>query len=357
MTGWRWQARSVGPRRTPAVRSLGTALATLMLSACAGASSPAPSLTAPQASPTPTATRAPTPEIPAAPTPTDLPTSPLSVGASVTTVVDELEAATGGLTLGPDGALYVADIGKVPARDGDTVYRVSLEGEVSVYAQGEALNGASGNAFDSLGNLYQANYSGSDIARVSPSGEFGSIVNPRISGPVGIAVDHQDNLYVANCAGRSIAQVSPDGQVSLIAQGSPLNCPNGITLGDDGTIYVANFGDGWVLRVDADGDVSRLAELPGHNNGHLVFYDGLLFVTARGAHQVFTVSTDGEVALLAGSGRRGWEDGGALEASFSLPNGIAISADGRVLYLNQVRLDSGGLNYPSSIRAILLPDR
>ncbi len=286
------------------------------------------------------------------PAPTEIPISSLAASARVVTLVDELPAATGGVTTDAAGNLYVADIGQIPSRRGNTVYRITPEGGFEVYAQGEALLGASGNAFDSLGNLFQANFSGREVSRITPDGQITSV--GRASGPVGIAIDADGNLFVAECTGQSILRITPDGESSTIAQGSPLNCPNGITIDDKGNLYIANFGNGWVVRMGPDGQLARLAELPGGNNGHLVFLDGRLFVVDRGSHQIYVVSLDGEVALLAGSGERGWEDGSALEASFSLPNGIAASPDGSALYVNQVRRDIGALNYPSSVRVILL---
>jgi sugar lactone lactonase YvrE len=288
------------------------------------------------------------------PTSPSTPETPPASSVSVTTLVEKLEAATGGLTIDPSGNLYVADIGNIPSRDGNTVYKITPAGEVSVLAQGEALLGASGNAVDSKGNLFQANFSGDDIVKISPEGEITPFATEGISGPVGIAIDPDDNLYVANCKGASIVKLSPDGDTTQIARGSPFNCPNGITLDDRGNVYVANFSDSWIIKITPDGQADRFAELPGHNNGHIVFHGGTFYATGRGVHQIFAISMQGEVSLLAGTGERGWEDGPALEATFSLPNGIAINADGTALYINQVRQSSGSANYPTTVRVILL---
>lgn len=43
-----------------------------------------------------------------------------------------------------------------------------------------------------------------------------------------------------------------------------------------------------------------------------------------------------------------------MKATCSLPNGIAINADGTALYINQVRQTSGGANHPTAVRVILL---
>jgi hypothetical protein len=103
--------------------------------------------------------------------------------------------------------------------------------------------------------------------------------------------------------------------------------------------------------------VERLATLPGDNNGHLVFGNGVLYVAARGANQIYRVTLDGEVLLLAGSGERGHADGPAATATLSLPNDLALSADGAELYFNEVvPLDdpTGEKLAPTLVRALAL---
>lgn len=333
------------------------------LAACAGGPSSEPSRTADAPEPdlndtihAATPTNTPESTNAATESPTAIPKSALAFESRVVTLVDELDAATGGVTIDSAGNLYVADIGNIPSRNGRVVYRISPDGVVSTFAEGDALHGPSGNAIDSKGNLYQANFSGGEIVKISPEGEVSTVIQQGLRGPIGIAIDAIDNLYVADCSGQSIRLVSPDGGSSLIATGSPLNCPNGITIDGQGHLYIANFGDGWVLKVTADGRVERLAELPGRNNGHLVYHDDLLYVVARSAHSIYTVTLDGEIALLAGTGERGWDDGPALEATFSLPNGIAISADGKMLFINQARQSIGRSNHPTTVRTIVLGD-
>ncbi|NIR96457.1 MAG: T9SS type A sorting domain-containing protein [Gammaproteobacteria bacterium] len=77
-----------------------------------------------------------------------------------------------------------------------------------------------------------------------------------------------------------------------------------------------------------------MATIPGGNNGHMTYANGRLYVVARCANQVYEVTLDGQISLLAGSGARGNDDGPALQATFSLPNGIAPSPDGDTLYIN-----------------------
>ena len=56
-------------------------------------------------------------------------------------------------------------VGYIP---GDKVFKVTPEGVVSVFATG--LVGASGNAFDSQGNLFQSNIGAASISKIAPDG-------------------------------------------------------------------------------------------------------------------------------------------------------------------------------------------
>ena len=126
---------------------------------------------------------------------------------------------------------------------------------------------------------------------------------------------------------------------------------------EDGTFYVSNFRNGDVIRISSDGEATRLATIPGGNNGHLVVGDGLLYVAARGAHQIYELEMDGTMRVLAGTGEHGIADGPALEATLSYPNDLGISPDGRFLYWNDVAeiVEDGGQTLaPTVVRMLRL---
>ena len=102
------------------------------------------------------------------------------------------------------GDLYVADFG-------ETVWKITLEGERRVFATG--LYGASGNAIDNQGNLLQANFYGDSLTRIDRKGEAKPFASG-LHGPVGVTVDRKTGeVFVANCRGNSLSKVSPDGVV------------------------------------------------------------------------------------------------------------------------------------------------
>lgn len=244
-------------------------------------------------------------------------------GARVLTVGDTLVGAVGGVAVDGIGTIYVADFA-------ETVYKIRPDGRASVFATG--LYGASGNAIDPMGNLYQSSFSGNYISKIDRHGNQ-EIVAEGLQGPVGIAIADGD-LVVCNCRSNTLGRVSRDGEVTTFAESPLLACPNGITRAPSGDFYVVNFSDGKMLRVSPEGEVTEFATLPGGGNGHVTFARGSLYATSFQGHRVYRVSLDGEVTLLAGTGVRGETDGPALEASFSWPNGIAASPQGDRLYIN-----------------------
>jgi hypothetical protein len=258
-------------------------------------------------------------------------------GWTVDTLVT-VEGGTGGLSIGADGTLYSSEFGDKlndPNTAGKRIWAITPGGEATVFS--DQLNGASGSAIDSQGYFYQSNIRGNTVSRLTPDGQVSEFVAEGIQSPVGIEVDDADNLYVANCGSGSIQRVTPAGDSTRFVESELLQCPNGITRDPTtGTFYVANFGNGDLIAITADGEASRLATLPGNNNGHLIYHAGSLYVVGRAANQIFKVELDGSFEVFAGSGARGADDGDAATATLSLPNDIAVNADGTIFYVNEI---------------------
>ena len=262
-----------------------------------------------------------------------LTTSP-AAGQTVSTLTEPFNA-TADVAVGPDGNLYVADFGiSIININGTTVYKVTPEGDVSVFATG--LTGPSGNTVDAEGNLYQSNFAANTISRITPEGVVSTFADGEedgVAGPGGLAIDSAGDVYVANCNNNSVAKAG-----STVSFTSPLLiCPNGLTIDDAGNLYATNFGNGSISKITPGGEVSLLAMIPGMQTGHITFANGKLYVVSREMHSVYEVTLSGEVFVLAGTGVRGRQDGPALQAEFSIPNGIvtvAIDSAGDVYVAN-----------------------
>jgi DNA-binding beta-propeller fold protein YncE len=232
----------------------------------------------------------------------------------------------GGVTADMVGDLYVADFG-------ETVWKITMEGERRVFATG--LYGASGNAIDAQGNLLQANFYGDSIAKIDRKGAATTFATG-LSGPVGVAVDRKSGeVYVANCRGNSVAKISPDGTVASFATSDLFKCPNGIAFDGAGTLYTVNFRDNRMLKIDRQGRVAPFATVSDKGLGHVCFGTDRFYVTAFQSNQIFQVTLDGKTQRILGTGERGVVDGVDGTARLSFPNGIACHPWGGRLYINE----------------------
>lgn len=271
--------------------------------------------------------------------------------------------ASGGVAIDDSGTVYVADFGQfLNLANGTKVYKVYDDGNGTVVEFATGLLGASGNEFDSQGNLFQSNIAGNRLSKITSDGTVTTFATNGIQGPVGVAVADGDTIYVANCGGNSIAKVNPDGSSSVWVSSGFLNCPNGLTIDEDGNLYTCNFANGNIIKITPDKQVSVLATLPGGRCGHLTYFEGNLYVAARCAQKIYKVTLDGDTTLIAGSGARGNDDGTGLQASFNHPNGIEAIRKGNdiILYVNDATSLSGDcitvpLN-PVVIRKITISD-
>lgn len=277
--------------------------------------------------------------------------------ASVVKTIARINAGSGGMDLDIDGNVYMADFGATLGGNprGTDVFKITPEGVVSSFASG--FNGASGNDFDSEGNLYQTSIAGGFVSKITPTGNISQYAGG-FQGPVGVVVGDQGELFVCNCSNNTISRVSPDQEVTTFADSPLMNCPNGIDMDQHGNLYVASFNSSNLVKITPDGQLTVLATLPGNNNGHLLIYDSHIYVVSRGLHQIHQVTFGGQVSLFAGSGDRGIVDGDLSEAAFSLPNDIAISPDGKRMYINDVdgRDPDVSIISPVAIRVIEIID-
>jgi len=278
---------------------------------------------------------------------------------NVTTLTPTPFTGSGDLAVDTDGNIFVADFG--PRRIspfGENLYKVTPVGEVSVFTGG--INGGTGNTFDSQGNLYQSSYSGVRIDRISPDGVVTLFAgaDQGIARPFGLTFDSQGNLFVANWITHSIEKITPGGVSTAFSQSALLDAPTGLTSDDQDNLYITNHNNGDIIKLTPAGQASLFAATStpsgADQSGHIIFANERLYVASISSHQVFELSLAGEIKVLAGSGIEGLADGPLLEATLSQPNGIDVSPDGRLLYVNNA---AAGANFsPNVVRVIELPN-
>lgn len=255
----------------------------------------------------------------------------------VSTLTAPIQAGSGGMDVDAAGNIYMGNFGLNLGGGGSQVYKITPEGVVNTFTN--ASNGASGNDFDSNGNLFQSSITGGFVSQITPDGQVSTYVSTNIAGPVGVVALDDGTLYVANCGNHTIQRVNTN-QVASLFSNSPLlsgNCPNGIDVDADGNVYTALFSNGNIIKITPDGTASVFATLPGGNNGHLLVRGDLMYVVARTGNQIYTIPLSGGTPqVLAGTGTRGLRNGPLNQATFSLPNDLAFSPDGSKIYINDV---------------------
>ncbi|GGG37887.1 hypothetical protein GCM10011344_43430 [Dokdonia pacifica] len=273
----------------------------------------------------------------------------------VTTITSEF-SGSGGISIDSEGNLFIADFGDflgMADPDGIPNNILQLDTDLNLTVYATDFIGASGNDFDSEGTLYQSDIRASAIYKIV-DGERILVTATGIVAPVGIVFDSNDNFYVCNCGNNTIRKVTPDGTSTQFASGDMFTCPNGITVDEDDNLYVSNFANPDIIKITPDGTITKIGETFS-GNGHIDYDPNTrnLYIASYGGHQIFYLNIDNPVMTdLAGTGVRGNDDGAGETATFSTPNGIAVSDDGTTIFVNcAVPLDGAVIN-PQILRQI-----
>jgi sugar lactone lactonase YvrE len=197
---------------------------------------------------------------------------------------------------------------------------------------------------------------------------FGTAV--RFSSPYGVATTHDGRLLIADQDNLRVRVANlSSGSVSTLTSGKQLSFPTGVAL-DGAALFVADMDNHVIRRVEQlDGRVSTLAGslgVAGFADGPRALFNlptsvaaanGFVYVADYANQRVRRVrAATGLVDTLAGAcGSNeelncpgGYADGLGTSALFSLPSGVALSADAKTLYVAEER--------GNRIRAIRLSD-
>jgi len=222
-----------------------------------------------------------------------------------------------GATLGPDGALYVANNGglslghegkwEAPDAIPGRLQRVSLDGEVRDVAT--ALPGTPPNRPNDLcfgpdGLLYYtdphnwedlANLGVGRVARASLDGRVELLADVPFF-PNGIAFGPDDRLYVAQSMAQAILVMDPTPGATPVEWAKlPVGYPDGFCFDRAGRLYCAgSLGDVLVV-FEPDGRVDRVIEIGGGTEPtNCCLGDGVLYLTLSGAGQLVSLPINAE---------------------------------------------------------------
>lgn len=247
------------------------------------------------------------------------------------------------------------------------------------------FNNPHGIAISQSGNVYVTDRFNHLIRKISPDGRVRTIAGqPGVIGdadglgaealfyePWAICVDADENVFVADTRNNKIRKISPDGMVSTYAgtgnygttngpaNSSTFGFPTGVEIDTDGNLYVADHGTHIIRKVSTDGQVSTLAGIayiPGDADGDpgiakfnkpyglSLDLNGNIIIADNWNHKIRSVTPDGIVSTIAGTGVIGGEDGAGNAASFNYPWDVTVDSAG-IIYV------ADGLN--SVIRKII----
>ncbi len=226
-------------------------------------------------------------------------------------------------------------------------------------------------AIDAAGNLYIADDIHNVVREVTPAGVISTVAGTRVmghtgdggpatsaevDGPFALAVDAFGDLYIAEFQGSDVRVVDPTGVIRTYAgtgsigdggDGGPatqatLRDPSGLAVDPDGDLFIADFANNVVREVSVAGTISAvagtgasgfsgdggLATAATLNGPRALAFDafGDLFISDYGNDRVREVTPDGLIATVTGNGVFGTtgEQGPASAAEINEPTGLAV---------------------------------
>jgi sugar lactone lactonase YvrE len=179
---------------------------------------------------------------------------------------------------------------------------------------------------------------------VTVAGDGPRLDRALLSDPYGVAVAPDGEIYATDGAGGRLVRIVRDAPAAVIVEG--LDMPSAVAATPDGALIVANTGAHTIVRIDPTARTTTvLAGEPGESGyadggrsearfdgpvGVAVGPDGTVFVADTYNDRIRAIGLDGRVRTVAG-GETGYVDGGAAEARFDTPCGIALAPDGALL--------------------------
>ena len=193
-----------------------------------------------------------------------------------------------GLAFDSAGNLFEAD------QFSDNIYEFTPGGTRSTFATG--LDNPTGLAFDSAGNLFEADEDSGMIYKFTPGGTRSTFATG-LNGPTGLAFDRAGNLFEADLGTNQIYEFTPEGGRSTFAAG--LDFPAGLAFDSAGNLFVADEGSGNIYKFTPGGTQSTFAtglELPA---GLAFDSAGNLFVTDALSGNIYRFTPGGGRSTFA----------------------------------------------------------
>lgn len=231
-----------------------------------------------------------------------------------------------------------------------------------------AISGSNVYIADQVNNRIRL-ISGGNISTVAGSGTSGSAgdgskaINALMASPTGVAVDSSGNFYISDTVNSEVRKVvagvinafagtagTPGfGGDGAAATSAAISQPSGLVLDSAGNLYIADTFNDRIRKVTTDGNIATLAGsgstgFSGDGGPALsaALYNpvalaidaaGNIYIADEVNNRIRKVTTDGMIHTIAGSSTAGGYsgDGGlAVNAMLNHPRGVAVDGAGDV---------------------------
>lgn len=121
-----------------------------------------------------------------------------------------------GIGVTEDGTAYISN-----TRPPERIYRVTADGEVSVFVDGNPLATPNGVAIDNDGNIVVVNIGSNAVQTFNPRGELILTENAVEGGNDGLVITEDGTKYVSSVRFGSVSRIRPGQPAEIIASGIP----------------------------------------------------------------------------------------------------------------------------------------
>ena len=254
-----------------------------------------------------------------------------------------------GIVIGPDGGLYIGEIGN------HVIRRLDLKTKefTTIVAAEQGLNEPYEMRFDHGGNLIYVDMKNNNVMRVNSKDKSVTVVagpDAQFKQPHSIAFHPAGDLLVCDIGNNRVRRIKMNtGTVDTFLSGPEIKGPRAIDFDSQGNLYLVLREGNAVYRVDKDLKLTRVAGTgqkgfsgdggPAINaalNGPkgIAIAGRSMYLADTENHAIREVDLDsGVITTVVGTGERGdGPDGDPAKCKLNRPHGVFVSRDG-TLYI------------------------
>ena len=119
-----------------------------------------------------------------------------------------------------DGTIYATQTGSTES-DTWLVYKITPDGDASIFAEGEILARPNGVAFDGEGNIVVVTINSNDVLTYSPSGDLINTEHAVDPGNDGLVILDDGTKYISSVRQGTVSRIRPGQAAEVVASGIP----------------------------------------------------------------------------------------------------------------------------------------